>query len=130
MGGNGNTNGTAAHEGSVTIPPDTVVEVVYPAPFATPPTLTIYAWHSDWEIKEQTEKSFRIRNKNQAKSRSVEWKARGLRVITPPPSPQYKMIRTAPQMPSTSQQPGTVQPESMPVTNKEQPQPAQLGQPK
>ena len=64
-GGTTNQNGTQSHEGSVTIPPDTIVEVVYPGPFATPPTLTIYAFHSDWEVKEQTEKSFRIRsNKN------------------------------------------------------------------
>ena len=36
----------------------------------------IYAWHSDWEIKEQTERSFRIRNKNQSKPRTVEWKGK------------------------------------------------------
>jgi len=87
-------NGTQSHEGSVSVPPSTTVEVVYPYPFAAPPTLTIYAWHSDWKIVEQNEKSFKVSNKNGSKTRSVEWKARGLRVIQAPPKAQTRVINT------------------------------------
>jgi hypothetical protein len=87
-------NATQSHEGSLTIPPNSTVEVTYPTPFASPPTVSIFAWHSDWKIVEQNEKSFKIFNKNAAKPRSVEWKARGLRVMPPPPKTEIKVIST------------------------------------
>jgi hypothetical protein len=87
-------NATQASEGTVTVPPSSTVEVVYPAPFASPPTLTIYAWHADWKIVDQNEKSFKISNKNASKPRSVEWKARGLRVMQNPPKAETRVIST------------------------------------
>jgi hypothetical protein len=87
-------NASLAHEGTVSIPPNSTVEVVYPAPFAAPPTLTIYAWHADWKIVDQNEKSFKIFNKNTSKARSVEWKARGLRVMQNPPKAEMRVIST------------------------------------
>ncbi len=126
-GGSTTQNGTLSHEGTVNIPPDTTVEIVYPAPFATPPTLTIYAWHSDWEVKEQNEKSFRIRNKSQSKPRSVEWKARGVRVVPPPPTTQYKMIRS---MPDPAVAPLKQEPLPTNTAPPQTAQPVQLGPPK
>jgi hypothetical protein len=87
-------NATLAHEGTVSIPPSSTVQVAYPAPFASPPTLTIYAWHADWKIVEQNEKGFKISNKNTSKARSVEWKARGLRVMQNPPKAETRVIST------------------------------------
>jgi len=87
-------NGTQSSEGNVSIPPNSTVEVVFPYPFASPPTLTIYAWHGDWKIVEQNEKSFKISNKNGGKSRSVDWKARGVRVMQLPAKAETLVIST------------------------------------
>jgi hypothetical protein len=124
-------NGTMSHEGTVSLPPNSTVEVVYPAPFASTPTLTIYAWHSDWKIVQQTEKSFKLFNKNLSKSRSVEWKARGLRVVQPPPKAQTRVIGTpltTPGLP-TNEGPPQMQVPEIPRTDGVPP-PATIGQPR
>ena len=90
----GSQNGTQSSEGRVSIPPSSTVEVFYPYPYASPPTLTIYAWHGDWKIVEQTDKSFKIANKNGNKPRTVDWEARGLRVMQQPPKPAPRVIST------------------------------------
>jgi hypothetical protein len=123
-GGTSNQNATLSSEGSVSVPPNMDVEVVFPAPFAAPPTLTIHAWHSDWEIRLVTEKLFRIHNKNTSKPRSVEWAARGLRPMKPSPMPEYRIYPNQPESPSAEVK------ESPPPANNAPTPAVQLGQPK
>jgi hypothetical protein len=90
--GTGGGNGTQSCDGKVNIPGGTTVEVIYPYPFASAPTLTIYAWHHDWQIVDNNEKSFKIKNKNGNKQRTIDWEARGLRVMQMPPKAETRVV--------------------------------------
>jgi hypothetical protein len=125
----GSQNGTQSCEGTVNIPPNTTIEVVFPYPFAGPPTLTVYAWHGDWKIVETTDKSFKISNKNGSKQRTVEWKARGLRIMQMPPKGETRVIST----PLTTTGPMNDRPPlpgDTPAINDKPPAPATIGPPR
>ncbi|HYV38882.1 MAG TPA: hypothetical protein VE988_24575 [Gemmataceae bacterium] len=74
-----------AQEGSVNVPPNTQLEVFYPVPFGSTPNLIIDDCNGDCLLAEQKENHFRIFNKNPSKSHAVEWKAKGMRIITVTP---------------------------------------------
>ena len=84
-----NEDACYVQNGEVTIPSHQEQDVYYPVPFAFPPHLTISTTFNDCKIVAQCADHFRVKN-DEACSRDVTWKARGIRMGTPqalPPVP-------------------------------------------
>jgi hypothetical protein len=86
-----------AQEGSVNVPPNAQLDVFYPIPYGPVPNLNIDDCHGDCSIVEQKENHFRVFNKNPTKTQAVEWKAKGMRVVTVTPErPPVEVIDASP----------------------------------
>jgi hypothetical protein len=131
-----NADGTVTQENHIDVPPNMEIEVFYAVPYASPPNLSIDEVHGDCTVTEQKENHFRVRNRNVATARTVNWTARGM------PAAATQIIRPAP--PAVGGPPPNPQPpprpqmeaptnQTEPVEPPPQPRPsggAQLGQPK
>jgi hypothetical protein len=82
--------------GAIEIRPGAEQDVFYAIPYASTPNLEIDSTFDDVELVEQHADHFRVRNtSNGLLSRTVEWKARGVKglplapitVVPPPPAP-------------------------------------------
>jgi hypothetical protein len=72
--------------GAIELRPGAEQDVYYAIPYASTPNLEIDSMFDDVELVEQHADHFRVRNtSNGLLSRTVEWKARGVKV--PPPGP-------------------------------------------
>lgn len=106
-------------EGTVTVAPNSTLEVFYPFAYFRPPTLTISDWHHDCITTEYKENSFRLRNRNATWERTVTWKARGLLINSPCTPPPTDWVPSVPEDgPPPAPTPGAVMPQ------------AKLGQPR
>lgn len=80
-------DGTFAQEGEVNVPGNGVLQVFYPAPYASPPNLTAEDTFNHLRIVEQTPGYFRVENTGGLSAKCC-WKARGVRAaVIHPDSP-------------------------------------------
>ena len=72
--------------GATPLPPDAEMDVYYPVPYISPPSLIIESRHC--EVTLQANDHFRVRTHHYFRG-TLFWKARGVRLIvaTPPPVP-------------------------------------------
>ena len=85
--------GVLCQQGEVHLPANTSQLIHYPIPYARKPNIEIDSTFDDCQIVEEREDGFLLRNPN-CLSRTVKWKARGMKCdpapvtpSTPPPPP-------------------------------------------
>jgi hypothetical protein len=84
--------GVLCQQGEVHLPGNTSQFIHYPLPYPRKPNIEIDSTFDDCQIVEEHEDGFLLRNPN-CLSRTVKWKARGVKCDSPPaipnePSPQ------------------------------------------